>query len=70
MNAMVVNADGSTGHAAEAPFDVIVLSGSVAEIPEVLLAQFELGRRIAAIDGLRHPLDARHLADSVPRTMA
>ena len=51
MNAKVVNADGATGLAAEGPFDVIVLSGSVAEIPEVLLSQLKVGGRIAAIVG-------------------
>ena len=51
MNAKVVNADGATGLAAEGPYDVIVLSGSVAEIPEVLLSQLKVGGRIAAIVG-------------------
>jgi len=44
-------ADGAKGLAAEAPFDVIVLSGSVAEIPHTLLEQLKVGGRLAAIVG-------------------
>jgi protein-L-isoaspartate(D-aspartate) O-methyltransferase len=51
MNANVVNADGAGGWAAEGPFDVIVLSGSVAEVPEALLSQLKPGGRLAAIVG-------------------
>jgi protein-L-isoaspartate(D-aspartate) O-methyltransferase len=50
-NAEVREADGSRGLAAEGPFDVIVLSGSVAEIPQVLLAQLKVGGRLGAIVG-------------------
>src|SRR5438105_7770916 len=38
-NAEVREADGAPGLPAESPFDVIVLSGSVAEVPQNLLAQ-------------------------------
>lgn len=55
MNAKVVNADGAAGLAGdlvkEGPFDVIVLSGSVAEVPETLLSQLKVGGRLAAIVG-------------------
>ncbi len=51
MNATVVEADGAGGAPGDAPFDVIVLSGSVAEVPEALLAQLEVGGRLAAIVG-------------------
>lgn len=51
MNANVLHADGANGLAAEGPFDVIVLSGSVAEVPETLLAQLKVGGRLAAIVG-------------------
>ena len=51
MNASVVHADGAGGLSGDAPFDVIVLSGSVAEVPEVLLAQLKVGGRLAAIVG-------------------
>ena len=51
MNVTVRQADGSSGLAAEAPFDVIVLSGSVAEVPATLLAQLKVGGRLVAIVG-------------------
>jgi protein-L-isoaspartate(D-aspartate) O-methyltransferase len=50
-NAEVREADGAKGLAAEGPFDVIVLSGSVAEVPPALLAQLKVGGRLAAIVG-------------------
>ena len=50
-NAEVREADGSKGLASEAAFDVIVLSGSVAEVPHGLLAQLKVGGRLAAIVG-------------------
>jgi protein-L-isoaspartate(D-aspartate) O-methyltransferase len=50
-NADVREADGSQGLASEAPFDVIVLSGSVAEVPQPLLSQLKTGGRLAAIVG-------------------
>ncbi|MBI5276641.1 MAG: protein-L-isoaspartate O-methyltransferase [Burkholderiales bacterium] len=50
-NAEVREADGSRGLAAEGPFDVIVLSGSVAEVPQALLGQLKVGGRLAAITG-------------------
>lgn len=50
-NAEVREGDGSAGLSALAPFDAIVLSGSVAEIPQPLLAQLAIGGRLAAIVG-------------------
>ena len=50
-NAEVREADGSKGLAAEGPFDVIVLSGSVSEVPQALLAQLKVGGRLMAIVG-------------------
>ena len=50
-NAEVRVADGSRGLAAEGPFDVIVLSGSVAEVPPAILSQLKTGGRLAAITG-------------------
>jgi protein-L-isoaspartate(D-aspartate) O-methyltransferase len=44
-------AEGARGLPAEAPFDVILLSGSVAEVPRGLLQQLRLGGRLAAIVG-------------------
>ena len=51
MNASVVCADGAAGLAGDGPFDVIVLSGSVAEVPGPLLAQLKVGGRLAGIVG-------------------
>jgi protein-L-isoaspartate(D-aspartate) O-methyltransferase len=50
-NVTVVKADGAHGYAAEAPFDAIVLSGSVAKVPSELLAQLKPGGRLVAIEG-------------------
>ena len=52
-NAQVLQADGAQPLQGEAagPFDVIVLSGSVAEVPESLKAQLKVGGRLAAIVG-------------------
>jgi protein-L-isoaspartate(D-aspartate) O-methyltransferase len=50
-NAEVRQFDGAVGSAPEGPFDVIVLSGSVAEVPPPLLAQIKLGGRLIAIVG-------------------
>ena len=50
-NAEVREADGAKGLPAEGPFDAIVLSGAVVEIPQVLLNQLKVGGRLAAIVG-------------------
>ena len=50
-NATVRCADGSQGAAADGPFDAIVLSGSVAEVPAALLQQLSVGGRLATIVG-------------------
>ena len=50
-NAEVRVADGAQGLAAEGPFDVIVLSGSVAEVPSALLQQLKVGGRLVTIVG-------------------
>lgn len=44
-------ADGSQGAASDGPFDAIVLGGSVAEVPQVLLKQLALNGRLIAIVG-------------------
>jgi protein-L-isoaspartate(D-aspartate) O-methyltransferase len=51
MNTTVKEADGARGLPADGPFDVILLSGSVAEVPQALLAQLKVGGRLAAIVG-------------------
>ena len=50
-NAEVRQADGSQGAPQDAPFDVIVLSGSVAEVPQALLSQLKVGGRLVAVVG-------------------
>jgi protein-L-isoaspartate(D-aspartate) O-methyltransferase len=50
-NVEVREADGSRGPIGGAPFDAIVLSGSVAEVPATLLSQLADGGRLAAIVG-------------------
>jgi protein-L-isoaspartate(D-aspartate) O-methyltransferase len=50
-NVDVREADGAQGLPADGPFDVIVLSGSVAEVPRALLDQLKIGGRLAAIVG-------------------
>ena len=51
MNAEVRVGNGARGLLEEAPFDVIMLSGSVAEIPATLLSQLKLGGRLIAVVG-------------------
>ena len=50
-NAEVRHGDGAKGVPVEGPFDVIMLSGSVAEVPQALLAGLKVGGRLAAIVG-------------------
>lgn len=50
-NAEVRQADGARDTIADGPFDVIVLSGSVAEVPSALLSQLRDGGRLGAIVG-------------------
>lgn len=50
-NASVRLADGATDPLPEGPFDVIVLSGSVAEVPASLLQHLSEGGRLGAIVG-------------------
>lgn len=50
-NATVREADGSAGWSADGPYDVIVLSGSVPEVPSTILDQLKLGGRLATVVG-------------------
>ena len=50
-NVEVREADGAKDVAVDGPFDVILLSGSVAEVPQPLLNQLKVGGRLAAIVG-------------------
>ena len=50
-NVEVRQADGCQGAPADGPFDVIVLSGSVPEVPQHFLNQLKMGGRLLAIVG-------------------
>ena len=50
-NAEVRQADAAQGAQADGPFDVVVLGGSVAEMPQVLLDQVKVGGRIIGLVG-------------------
>jgi protein-L-isoaspartate(D-aspartate) O-methyltransferase len=50
-NAEVRQLNGAIVSLGEGPFDVIMLSGSVALVPDVLLAQLKVGGRLVAIVG-------------------
>ena len=70
-NAEVRHQDGASGLPSDGPFDVILLSGSVAAVPQSLLAQLKIGGRLAAIVGeepmMRATFTSR-LADTQFRT--
>jgi len=50
-NVEVRVADGAAGAAADAPFDAILLGGSVTDVPQALLGQLKEGGRLIAIVG-------------------
>ena len=50
-NVKVIDGDGAQGWPAQAPYDAILLSGSVAEIPAALLDQLKVGGRLLAVVG-------------------
>jgi len=66
----VAPAAGARGLAAEGPFDAIMLSGSVAEVPSALLAQLKPGGRLAAVVGHEPIMTARLFARSGPNAFA
>ncbi len=51
LNASVREMDGQAGLPGDGPFDVIMLSGSVAEVPQALLDQLKIGGRLLTIVG-------------------
>ncbi len=71
VNAEVRHADGARGLPGDGPFDAILLSGSVADVPATLLAQLKPGGRLAAIVGqepmMRAVLVTRSGADAFHR---
>lgn len=63
-NVEVRNADGATPLASGPSFDVIVLSGSVAKVPQNLLGSLKIGGRLAAIVG-EEPMMRTHFITRV-----
>ena len=51
VNVTVHEMNGAEGFAEEAPFDAILLSGSVAEVPAAVLAQLKVGGRLVGVVG-------------------
>ena len=58
-NVTVIEGDGAQGWPAQTPYDAIVLSGSVADIPEALLQQLKVGGRLLAVVGEAPLMQAR-----------
>lgn len=50
-NVEVVTGQLSDGHATRAPYDVILINGSVEEVPQTLFDQLEEGGRLVAVEG-------------------
>ena len=53
--------NGAQGWTSGAPFDVIVVSGSLPVLPEALLQQLKVGGRLAVIIGQAPAMKARRL---------
>lgn len=50
-NVEVAQADGTQGYSGQAPYDAILLAGSVADVPQTLLNQLKVGGRLVAVVG-------------------
>ncbi|MDR0776376.1 MAG: protein-L-isoaspartate O-methyltransferase [Azonexus sp.] len=57
-NVTVETGDGTGGWPARGPYDAIVVSGSLPELPDALLKQLRLGGRLAAIVGSAPVMEA------------
>ena len=58
-NVTVVRGELAAGHAAKAPYDVILVGGSVAEVPDALCAQLGEGGRLVVVGGRGNAAIAR-----------
>ncbi len=58
-NTHVENGDGARGWAAHAPYDVIIVSGSLPMLPKSLLEQLKVGGRLAAVVGCGPAMSAQ-----------
>jgi len=65
-NVEVRVADGAAGAAADAPFDAILLGGSVTDVPQALLGQLKEGGRLIAIVGNEPIMHAMLIERTVP----
>lgn len=61
VNVTVETGDGLSGLPAHAPYDVIVVSGAVPAIPQVLLEQLKVGGRLFAIVGDAPVMEAQRV---------
>jgi len=71
-NVLVEVGNGARGWAARAPYDVIVVSASVPQVPAELLAQLRVGGRLAVITGNEPVMEAQLItctADGVYNTV-
>ncbi|MCY7371917.1 MAG: protein-L-isoaspartate O-methyltransferase [Polaromonas sp.] len=68
-NAQVRTADGSKPGELGGPFDVIVLSGSVADVPAALLSLLKVGGRLSAITGFEPMMHATLITCVAPEAM-
>ena len=58
-NVTIEQGDGANGWSARGPYDVIVLSGAVPEIPSAILKQLRVGGRLAAFVGTAPVMEAQ-----------
>jgi protein-L-isoaspartate(D-aspartate) O-methyltransferase len=58
-NVTVECADGIRGWVQRAPFDVIILSGAVPEVPDAILKQLRVGGRLAVVVGAAPVMEAQ-----------
>jgi protein-L-isoaspartate(D-aspartate) O-methyltransferase len=70
LNVTVVAGDGVKGLPGEAPFDVILLSGSVPQAPQALLDQLKIGGRMGVIVGEEPAMTARIVTRTGEREFA
>lgn len=70
-NVVVVDGPLKDGYQAQAPYDVIVFSGAVPEIPEGVLTQISEGGRLVAVlegeEGWGHAVLARNVGGTISR---
>ena len=65
-NVAVETGDGAQGWSHRGPYDVIVVSGALAEIPETLLKQLRVGGRLAVIVGEAPVMEAQLVTCTAP----